>query len=48
MSVHTTMPESPTSLRDVEHHLTSLKLPFIAGQYAELGQARGPERVVSP
>jgi DNA replication protein DnaC len=36
MSVRTTMPEPPTSLREVEHHLTSLKLPFIAGQYAEL------------
>jgi len=36
MSVRTTMPEPPTSLRDGEHHLTSLKLPFIAGQYAEL------------
>src|SRR6267378_7207809 len=38
MSVRTTMPEPPTSLRDVEHHLTALKLPFIAGQYAEIAQ----------
>jgi DNA replication protein DnaC len=38
MSVRTTMPEPPTSLRDVEHYLTSLKLPFITGQYAELAK----------
>ncbi|HEY5868462.1 MAG TPA: ATP-binding protein, partial [Candidatus Tectomicrobia bacterium] len=36
MSVRTTMPEPPPSLRDVEHQLTALKLPFIAGQYADL------------
>jgi DNA replication protein DnaC len=28
--------ESPTPLRDLEHHLTYLKLAFIAAQYAEL------------
>src|SRR2546428_2804043 len=38
MSVRTTMPEPPTSLRDVEHHLPALKRPFIAGQYAEIAQ----------
>jgi DNA replication protein DnaC len=38
MSVHTTMPESPTSLRDGEPHLTSLNLPCIAEQYAELAK----------
>src|SRR5438132_11003061 len=30
------MPEPTTSLSDVEHHLTYLKLTFIAAQYAEL------------
>ena len=36
MSESTTMPESTTPLSDVEHHLTYLKLSFIAAQYAEL------------
>jgi DNA replication protein DnaC len=36
MAVRTTMPEPPTSLRDVEHHLSALKRPCIAGQSAEL------------
>jgi DNA replication protein DnaC len=36
MSESTTMPESTTRLSDVEHHLTYLKLSFIAAQYAEL------------
>ena len=38
MAVSTKMPEPPTSLREVEHHLTALTLPFIAGQYAALAQ----------
>src|SRR2546427_1249044 len=32
------MPEPTTSLSDVEYHLTSLKLAFIAAQYAELAK----------
>ena len=32
------MPEPPTSLSDVEHHLTYLTLSFIAAQYAELAK----------
>src|SRR5919198_4553133 len=36
MAGSTTMPEPPTSLSAVEHHLTALKLPFIAAQYAAL------------
>jgi DNA replication protein DnaC len=38
MSVRTPMPEPPTSLRAVEHHLTALKRPVIAGQYAARAQ----------
>ena len=38
------MPESPTSLRDVEHHLTYLKLSFIAEQYAELAKQAAHKR----
>ena len=36
MSASTKMPEPITSLSDVEHQLTSLKLAFIAAQYTEL------------
>jgi DNA replication protein DnaC len=36
MSERNNMQESTTPLRDVEHHLTYLKLAFIAAQYAEL------------
>ena len=38
MSESTTLPEPTTSLSDVEHHLTYLKLAFIAAQYAELAK----------
>ena len=38
MSASTKMPEPITSLSDVEHQLTSLKLSFIAAQYAELAK----------
>ncbi len=38
MSASTTMPEPTMSLSDVEHHLTYLKLSFIAAQYAELAK----------
>jgi DNA replication protein DnaC len=36
MSARNHTQELTTPLRDVEHHLTYLKLPFIAAQYAEL------------
>jgi DNA replication protein DnaC len=38
MSASTTIPEPTMSLSDVEHHLTYLKLSFIAAQYAELAK----------
>src|SRR6266446_1892941 len=38
MSASTAMPEPTMSLSDVEHHLTYLKLSFIAAQYAELAK----------
>jgi DNA replication protein DnaC len=36
MAGSTTIPETTTALRDLEPHLTYLKLPCIAAQYAEL------------
>ena len=38
------MPEPTTSLSDVEHHLTYLKLAFIAAQYAELAPPRADSK----
>jgi len=36
------MPKPPTALSAVEHHLTSLQLPFIAAQYTELATHAAP------
>jgi DNA replication protein DnaC len=43
MSASHTPQQSTPSLLDMDHHLTYLKLPFIAAQYAELAKQAAPK-----